>query len=129
MKELLPRVVLAGTALLAAGYLILGMYSQPAASRYQVEQVRTFLNRALVNDSAGLIARAGSRQPIRWVRAAMAVDSAAVREWAQSRPGMRSARRGDTLWVTLRRSGSTKRCSPLFPLTAGFTRGSGETRL
>jgi hypothetical protein len=31
-----------------------------------------------------------------------------------------STHRADTLWVTLRRPGSTDRCSPLHPLAAGF---------
>lgn len=52
-----------------------------------------------------------------------------VYEWAESRPRVTSSRRGDTLWVTLRRPGSTKRCSPLYPLSAGFVEKQGELRL
>jgi hypothetical protein len=52
-----------------------------------------------------------------------------VREWAESRPGVTSTHRGDTLWVTLRRPGSTDRCSPLYPLAAGFLEGPRGLRL
>jgi len=127
--ELLPRIALAVVGLGAAGYLILGMYSQPAATYRQIEPVRTFLNHALAHDSAGLAAQAGSEQPVRWVLTAMRQDSVAVREWAESRPRVTSTWRGDTLWVTLRRPGSTERCSPLYPLTAGWLQTGGDSRL
>ena len=125
----LTRIVLALVGLGAVGYLALSLYSQPLATYRRIEPVRTFLNHALAHDSAGLAARAGSEQPIQWVLAAMAQDSVAVREWAESRPGVASTRRGDTLWVTLRRSGSTERCSPLYPLTARWLEQRGEMRL
>jgi hypothetical protein len=116
----LPKLTLTAVALGAAGYLGLSMYSQPLADYRQIEPVRTFLNGALAHDSAALAAQAGAEQPIRWALEAARLDSAAVREWAESRPRVSSTRHGDTLWVTLRRPGSTKRCSPLYPLTAGF---------
>jgi hypothetical protein len=59
----------------------------------------------------------------------MGQDSVAVREWAESRPRVTSGRYGDTLWVTLRRPGSTERCSPLYPLTARWLEQRGEMRL
>jgi hypothetical protein len=127
--ELLPRIVLAVVGLGAAGYLGLGVYSQPLATYRQIEPVRTFLNHALAYDSAGLAAQAGADQPVRWVLAAMGQDSVAVREWAESRPRVTSRWRGDTLWVTLRRPGSTERCSPLYPLTAGWLETRGNLRL
>ena len=127
--ELLPRIVLTVVGLGAAAYLGLGVYSQPLATYRQIEPVRTFLSRALAHDSAGLAAQAGAEQPVRWVLAALGQDSAAVREWAESRPRVTSTWRGDTLWVTLRRPGSTERCSPLYPLTAGWLETQGEVRL
>jgi hypothetical protein len=114
----LSKIALAVGGLGAAGYLVLSVYSQPLATYRKIEPVRRFLNHALAHDSAGLAAQAGSEQPIRWVLAAMSQDSVAVREWAESQPRVTSTRRGDTLWVTLRRPGSTERCSPLYPLTA-----------
>jgi hypothetical protein len=86
------------------------------------------LRHALAGDSAALVAEAGE-QPIHWVLTAIRVDSAAIREWAESRPRVTSTRRRDTLWVTLRRPGSTEQCSPLYPLTAGFLEERGDLRL
>jgi len=127
--ELLPKVVLTVAGLVLAGYLGLNMYSQPLATYRQIEPVRTFLSSALAHDSTALAAQAGSQQPVRWVLMAMRLDSAAVREWAKSRPRVTSFRRNDTLWVTLRRPGSTESCSPLYPLTAGFLGARDDLRL
>ena len=113
----------------AAGYLGLNLYSQPLATYRQIEPIRTFLSRALVHDSVALFTQAADVQPVRWVREAMRLDSVAVREWAESRPIVTSTHRGDTLWVTLRRPGSTDRCSPLYPLAAGFLEGPRGLRL
>jgi hypothetical protein len=126
--DLLPKVVLTAVGLAVAGYLAFDLYSQPRATYRQIEPVRTFLRHALAGDSAALAREAGE-QPIRWVSTAIRVDSAAIREWAESRPRVTSVRRSDTLWVTLRRPGSTERCSPLYPLTAGFLEERGELRL
>jgi len=126
--DLLPKVVLTAAGLGIAGYLAFGLYSQPRAKYRLVEPVRTFLNHALAGDSAALAAEAGE-QPIRWVSTAIRVDSLAIREWAESRPRVTSTRRSDTLWVTLRRPGSTEQCSPLYPLTAGFLEERRELRL
>ncbi len=127
--ELLPRVALAALGIGIAGYFGLSVYSQPLATYRQIKPIRAFLNGALSHDSAALAAQAGAEQPVRWVLAAMRTDSAAVREWAESRPRVTSFRRGDTLWVTLRRPGSTESCSPLYPLTAGFLGEPGQVRL
>jgi hypothetical protein len=127
--ELLPRVALAALGIGIAGYFGLSAYSQPVATYRQIKPVRAFLTSALSQDSAALAAQAGARQPIRWALAAVRTDSAAVREWAESRPRVTSFRRGDTLWVTLRRPGSTESCSPLYPLTAGFLGEPGQVRL
>jgi hypothetical protein len=86
------------------------------------------LRQALAGDSAALVANADD-QPIQWVRTAIRLDSAAIREWAESRPRVTSVERRDTLWVTLRRPGSTERCSPLYPLGAGFLRKGAALRL
>jgi hypothetical protein len=126
--DLLPKVVLTAVGFGIAGYLVFNLYSQPRAMYRQIEPVRTFLRHALAGDSAALATEAGE-QPIRWVSTAIRVDSAAIREWAESRPGVTSVQRSDTLWVTLRRPGSTKQCSPLYPLTAGFLEERGELRL
>jgi hypothetical protein len=126
--ELLPKVVLTTLGVGIAGYLAFDTYSQPGSTYRQIEPVRTFLRHALAGDSAALTAEAGD-QPIRWVSSAIRVDSAAIREWAESRPRVTSIRRNDTLWVTLRRPGSTEQCSPLYPLTAGFVDDRGELRL
>jgi hypothetical protein len=112
-----------------AVYLAFSVYSQSLSTYRQIEPVRTFLSRALAHDSAGLVARAGDPQPISWVLAATRIDSAAVHEWAQSRPRVSSTQRGDTLWLTLRRPGSTNRCSPLYPLIAAFLRHDTDVRL
>jgi hypothetical protein len=127
--DLLSRWSLAAVGLGIAGYLGLSMYSQPLATYRQIEPIRAFLRSALLHDSAALVARAGDDQPIQWVVAATRLDSAAIGEWAESRPRVTSTRRGDTLWVTLRRPGSTERCSPLHPLTAGFLEKRGDLRL
>jgi hypothetical protein len=111
-----------------AAYLVLDVYSQPRASYRHIEPVRTFLRHALAGDSAALAAEAGN-QPIQWVNMAIHLDSAAVREWANSRPRVTSTHRGDTLWVILRRPGSTEHCSPHYPLTAGFLEQGGKLRL
>ena len=113
----------------AAGYLGLNLYSQPLATYRQIEPIRTFLSRALVHDSVALSTQAADVQPVRWVREAMRLDSVAVREWAESRPIVTSTHRGDTLWVTLRRPGSTDWCSPLYPLAARFLEGPRGPRL
>jgi len=126
--DLLPKIVVTAVGFGVAGYLAFGLYSQPHATYRHIEPVRTFLRHALAGDSAALVAEAGG-QPLRWVSTAMRVDSAAIREWAESRPRVTSIRRSDTLWVTLRRPGSTKQCSPLYPLTAGFLEKRGELRL
>jgi hypothetical protein len=118
--ESLQKLGLTLLGLGAAGYLALNLYSQPLATYRQIEPIRTFLRRALAHDSVALSTQAGDAQPVRWVLKAMRLDSAAVREWADSRPRVTSTYRGDTLWVTLRRPGSTDRCSPLYPLAAGF---------
>jgi hypothetical protein len=118
--ELLPRLALVAVVLGTAGYFGLGRYSQPRATYDQIEPVRAFLRSALTHDSAGLAAQAGDEQPTHWALEAVRLDSAAILEWVNSRPGVRSTRRGDTAWVTLRRSGSTERCSFLHPLTARF---------
>jgi hypothetical protein len=128
-QELLPRLTLGILLLAAASYLGSSMYSQPRAQYRQIEPVRTFLRHALAHDSAALSAQAAAEQPVKWALAATDQDSLAVLEWAESRPAVRSTRRGDTLWVTLRRPGSTDRCSPLFPLTAGFLSEKGRLRL
>jgi hypothetical protein len=127
--ELLFKLTLTALAVGAAVYLGLGMYAQPLATYRQIEPVRTFLREALAHDSVALAAQAGADQPVQWALAAARLDSAAVREWAESRPGVRSTRRGDTVWVTLRRSGSTERCSPLYSLSAGFLEERGVRRL
>jgi hypothetical protein len=125
---ILPKVVLTTVGCGLAAYVAFGLYSQPRAKYRLMEPVRTFLRHALAGDSATLAAEAGE-QPIRWVSSAIQVDSAAIREWAESRPRVTSTRRRDTVWVTLRRPGSTERCSPLYPLTAGFLEDRGELRL
>jgi hypothetical protein len=94
-SELLPKVALAALGLGVAGYFGLSVYSQPLATYRQMEPIRTLLNGALAHDSAALAAQAGTEQPVRWVLAAMRTDSAAVREWAESRPRVPSFRRGD----------------------------------
>jgi hypothetical protein len=127
--ELLPKLGLTLVGLGAAGYLGLTVYSQPLTTYRQIEPIRMFLSRALAHDSAALTMQAGDEQPVRWVLEAMRLDSAAVREWAESRPRVASTHRGDTLWVTLRRPGSTDRCSPLYPLAAGFLEGPRGLRL
>jgi hypothetical protein len=129
VNELLSKVALATAGLGVAGYLALGVYSQPLATYRQIEPVRSFLSGALAHDSAALVRQAGDGQPIRWALRAVSLDSAAVREWAESRPRVTSFRRDDTLWVTLRRPGSTESCSPLYPLTAGFLEQQGDLRL
>jgi len=118
--ESLQKLGLGLLGLGAAAYLGLNLYSQPLATYRRIEPIRTFLSRALAHDSVALAMQAGGEQPVRWVLEAMRMDSAAVREWAESRPRVTSTHRGDTLWVTLRRPGSTDRCSPLYPLAAGF---------
>ena len=128
MRDLLPKMALTGLGLGVAGYFFFNLYSQPRADYEQIEPVRTFLKHALAGDSAALTATAAD-QPIQWVRMAIRLDSAAVREWAESRPRVSSIERRDTLWVTLRRPGSTDRCSPLYPLGAGFLRAGSDLRL
>jgi hypothetical protein len=127
--ESLQKLGLGLLGLAAAGYLGLNLYSQPLATYRQIEPIRTFLSHALAHDSVALATQAGDEQPVRWVLEAMRLDSAAVREWAESRPRVTSTHRGDTLWVTLRRPGSTHRCSPLYPLAAGFLEGPRGPRL
>lgn len=126
--EAWPKVGLTAIGFGLVAYLAFDQYSQPSAKYRQIEPVRAFLRHALAGDSAALAAEAGD-QPIHWVNAAIRVDSAAVREWAESRPRVTSTQHGDTLWVTLRRPGSTEQCSPLFPLTAGFVKEQGKLRL
>jgi hypothetical protein len=126
--DLLPKLALTAVGFGAAGYLAFGLYSQPRAAYRRIEPVRAFLRHALASDSAALVKEA-SEQPIRWVKMAIRLDPAAVREWAESRPRVTSIERRDTLWVTLRRPGSTDRCSPLYPLTAGFLQQGSELRL
>jgi hypothetical protein len=127
--ELLSKLTLGVIGLVVAAYLGLSMYAQPLATYRQIEPIRTFLRQALAHDSVALATQAGADQPIQWVLAATRLDSAAVSEWAESRPRVTSTRRGDTLWVALRRPGSTERCSPLYPLTAGFLEKRGARRL
>jgi hypothetical protein len=127
-RDLLPKLGLTGVGLGVAAYLAFNLYSQPRADYEQIEPVRTFLRHALAGDSAALAANAED-QPIHWVRMAIRRDSAAVREWAESRPRVSSIERRDTLWVTLRRPGSTDHCSPLYPLGAGFLRKGATLRL
>jgi hypothetical protein len=122
-------VALVAVGLSAAGYVGLNVYSQPLATYRQIEPIRTFLSSALAHDSAALAGQAAGEQPILWVQAAMRLDSVAVREWAESRPRVTSTRRGDTLWVTLRRPGSTESCSPLYPLTAALLEERGDVQL
>jgi hypothetical protein len=123
--DVVPKLAITAIGIGLAGYVASGLYSQPDASYRQIKPVRQFLEAALAGDSARLSATAEA-QPIDWVRNAIRIDSAAVREWAASRPYVSSTRRGDSLWVTLRRFGSTARCSPLYPLTAGFL-GQGDS--
>ena len=127
-RDVFPKAALTALCLGIAGYLASTKYSQPSDTYRQLEPVRRFLRAALADDSARLTATA-AEQPIEWVRSAMQVDSAAVREWAESRPYVSSIRRGDSLWVTLRRPGSSERCSPLYPLTAQFLQQTSELRL
>jgi hypothetical protein len=127
--ELLTKGAVAIFGLGVAGYVLLSMYSQPISTYREIEPVRTFLNLALAHDSASLVSQAGTQQPVQWALAAVKLDSAAVREWAVSRPRVTSNRNADTLWVTLRRPGSTERCSPLYPLTAGFLEDGGDLQL
>jgi hypothetical protein len=127
-RDLFAKLGLIAVGFVVAGYLAFNLYSQPRAAYEQVEPVRTFLRRALAGDSAALAAEAAD-QPIQWVRMAIRLDSAAVREWAESRPRVSSIERNDTLWVTLRRPGSTARCSPLYPLGAGFLREGSNLQL
>jgi hypothetical protein len=127
-RDFLPKVVLTAVGLGVAGYVAFNLYSQPRADYEHIEPIRTFLRHALAGDSAALAAEAED-QPIRWASMAIRLDSAAVHEWAESRPKVTSLERRDTLWVTLRRPGSTDRCSPLYPLTAGFLQKRGHLRL
>jgi hypothetical protein len=127
--ESFPRLVLLLVGFGVAGYFGFNVYSQPERTYRQIEPIRAFLNSALAHDTAALAMQAEDEQPIRWVLEATRLDSLAVREWAVSRPRVDSALRGDTLWVTLRRPGSTARCSPLYPLAAGFLESSGRRRL
>jgi hypothetical protein len=127
-RDLLAKLGLTGIGISVAAYIAFNLYSQPRADYEQIEPVRTFLRQALAGDSVALAAKAAD-QPIKWVRMAIELDSAAVREWAESRPRVSSIERHDTLWVTLRRSGSTDRCSPLYPLGAGFLRNGANLRL
>ena len=126
-EQLAARLALAAIAFGTVGYLGVSVYSQPAATYRQIEPVRKFLRDALAHDSTSLAGQVNGEQPLRWVSSAVRLDSDAVREWAESRPRVTSRREADTLWVTLRRPGSTERCSPLYPLTAGFV-GEGKAR-
>ncbi len=128
VKDLLPKVALTALGLGIAGYIASTKYSQPSDAYRRIEPVRQFLRAALAGDSARLAATAGD-QPIAWVQTAIRIDSVAVREWAESRPYVSSIQRGDSLWVTLRRPGSSERCSPLYPLTAQFLQHQRELRL
>jgi hypothetical protein len=128
-RQLVVRLALVAVAFGTVGYLGMSVYSQPAATYRQIEPVRRFLRDALAHDSASLAAQADAEQPLRWVWSAVRLDSEAVREWAESRPRVTSRREADTLWVTLRRPGSTERCSPLYPLTAGFVDKGAARRL
>jgi hypothetical protein len=105
------------------------VYSQPIETYRQIEPIRRFLNSALAHDTAAMAMQASNEQPVRWALEATRLDSLAVREWAVSRPRVATVHRGDTLWVTLRRPGSTARCSPLYPLAAGFLQDSAGLRL
>lgn len=126
--DLFPKLALTAVGFGIPGYLAFNLYSQPRADYEQIEPVRRFLRQALAGDSAALAVKAED-QPIRWVAMAVRLDSAAVREWAESRPRVTSTSRRDTLWVTLRRPASTDRCSPLYPLSAGFLRKGGDLRM
>jgi hypothetical protein len=128
-SDSLPKLMLVLLGLGLAGYIGFNMYSQPVGTYRQIEPIRTFLTSALAHDTAALARQASNEQPIRWVLEATRLDSLAVREWAVGRPGVASTRRGDTLWVTLRRPGSTARCSPLYPLAAGFLESPEGLRL
>ena len=124
-----PKLILALIVLVCAGYVALNLYSQPHSTYRQIEPIRNFLNSALAHDTAALSQQAGNDQPIQWALRATRLDSLAVREWAVSRPRVTSTRRGDTFLVTLRRPGSTDRCSPLYPLSARFLESSNGRRL
>jgi hypothetical protein len=65
-RETLPKLILVCLALGIAGYLGLNLYSQPIATYHQIEPIRTFLIRALANDTVALSMLAGDEQPIRW---------------------------------------------------------------
>ena len=109
-------VAVAGTLWL--GWRMLTMYSQPSGETREVGRVQRFLEAALAGDSAAVDKLSGSAEVVRWAVAAVAQDSVAIREWTMT--GGRVDRRGDTVWVVMRRGSRTPQCSFMSSLTAAL---------
>ena len=127
-KPALSRIFLGAFVLSAMTWFGVTRYTQPRAIGRAAAPIRTFLADALSADSLELFQRAES-QPVRWVRAAIRSDTAAVREWAGDRGPVLLTHNGDTSRVTLRRSRSTPRCSVTSFLTAALVGPPGDERL
>ena len=115
---ILPKAALGATAIAGAAWLGFSLYRQPRELAGRQAAVTGFLERALAGDSAGLVARSASAQPVRWAIAAVRTDSSAVREWASHGGAIELTRRGDTLWVARRHHRSTERCAHYSTLVA-----------
>lgn len=121
------RAILIGTtAIAAAAWLGLSLYTQPREHTLREASVTQFLELALAGDSAGLAARAASPQPVQWALAAAREDPIALREWTAHGGRIGLVRTGDTVLVSLRRNRSTPRCSFLSSLVATLLIAPGE---
>jgi hypothetical protein len=115
-------------ATVAIAWKALNLYTLPPEKSQRGALVRQYLANGLEGDSARLLWKSGSRQPIQWVLAAARVDSAALREWVVGHSRVSSHERGDTLWITLRRNRGSEHCSFMSSLTAVLSPVSGPPR-
>ena len=115
-------------ATVAITWKALNLYTLPPEKSQRGPLVRQYLADALEGDSARLLMKSGSRQPMRWVLTAARLDSTALREWVVGNSRVSSHVRTDTIWITLRRNRGTDRCPFMSSLTAALSPVHGPPR-
>jgi len=86
---------------LALAARVVTMYTVTNAWETYGESVRDYLARAVAHDSATLVARSTTAQPVAWVLHAVRAEPAVVGQWSKALRPVSGLRFGDTVLIRL----------------------------